>query len=83
MAKEVFSFFDLLIRQFLEKTLNNMLRRHFVELTDSFLLPLNEYFESLIVGSHTRMTLSTLRTKPEIRPFKQESFLKAIELNGT
>ncbi|KAI8853261.1 hypothetical protein BC829DRAFT_24344 [Chytridium lagenaria] len=31
--------------------LNNMLRRHFVELTDRFLQPLNRHYEGLIVGS--------------------------------
>ncbi|KAJ3066260.1 Protein dennd6b, partial [Quaeritorhiza haematococci] len=59
--------------------LNNALRRHFMELTDRFLQPLNRHYEGLIVGSPLGMTLSTLRSKPDIKPFKQESFLKTIE----
>ncbi|KAJ3222052.1 Protein dennd6a [Clydaea vesicula] len=59
--------------------LNNMLRHHFVELTDRFLQPLNRYFEGLVVGNQMSMTLTTLRGRPEIRPFKQETFLKSIE----
>lgn len=35
--------------------LNNMLRRHFVELTDRFMQPLNRYFESLVIGNHMSM----------------------------
>ncbi|TPX46522.1 hypothetical protein SeMB42_g03146 [Synchytrium endobioticum] len=59
--------------------LDNMLRRHFVELAERFLQPLNRHFEALVVGSPVRMTLSTLKSKPEIRPFKQDSFLKSVE----
>jgi len=62
--------------------LNNLLRRHFIELTDRFLSPLNRYFESLLVGSPVSMTLSTLKNKPEVKPFKQESFLKLIQDKG-
>ncbi|KAI8928173.1 hypothetical protein BC831DRAFT_449471 [Entophlyctis helioformis] len=60
--------------------LNNMIRRHFMELTERFLQPLNRYFDSLIVGHHLKCgTLSTLRSKPEIKPFRQETFLRQIE----
>ncbi|KAJ3186489.1 Protein dennd6a [Gaertneriomyces sp. JEL0708] len=59
--------------------LNNMLRGHFMDLTGRFLQPLNRHFETLVVGSHLHMTLSNLRSRPEIRPFKQETFLKSIE----
>ncbi|KAJ3266719.1 Protein dennd6a [Chytriomyces hyalinus] len=45
--------------------LNNTIRRHFIELTDKFLQPLNRYYEGLIVGSPLSMTLSALRAKPE------------------
>ncbi|KAI9201829.1 uncharacterized protein BJ171DRAFT_516673 [Polychytrium aggregatum] len=61
------------------EVLNNMLRRHFVELTDRFLQPLNRHFESLIVGSPMHMSLSNLRGRPEIKPFQQETLLKTIE----
>lgn len=59
--------------------LDNMLRRHFMDLTERFLQPLNRYFESLTIGSLTHMTLFNARSRPEIRPFKQETFLKTIE----
>ncbi|KAI8822084.1 uncharacterized protein EV422DRAFT_577802 [Fimicolochytrium jonesii] len=59
--------------------LNNMLRRHFIELTERFIQPLNRHFESLIVGNPLQMNLTNIRSRPEIRPFKQESFLRAIE----
>ncbi|KAI8812444.1 hypothetical protein BJ742DRAFT_736084 [Cladochytrium replicatum] len=60
-------------------TLNNTIRRHFTELTERFLQPLNRHFEGLIVGNPINMNLSMLRTSPEIKPFKQETFLKSIE----
>ncbi|KAJ3219641.1 Protein dennd6a [Dinochytrium kinnereticum] len=63
-------------------TLNNMLRRHFVELTDRFLQPLNRHYEGLIIGSPIGMNLSCLRTKPEVKPFKQETFIKSIEASA-
>ncbi|KAI8814967.1 hypothetical protein BJ742DRAFT_671214 [Cladochytrium replicatum] len=58
--------------------LNNTIRRHFTELTERFLQPLNRHFEGLIVGNPINMNLSMLRTSPEIKPFKQETFLKSI-----
>ncbi|KAJ3108587.1 Protein dennd6a [Phlyctochytrium planicorne] len=63
-------------------TLNNMLRRHMVELTDRFLQPLNRYYEGLLVGSPVGMNLSCLRSKPEVNPFKQETFLKSLEVSA-
>ncbi|KAJ3328704.1 Protein dennd6a [Blyttiomyces sp. JEL0837] len=60
-------------------TLDNMIRRHFVELTDRFIQPLNRYFDGLVVGSPVNMSLSHLRIKPEIRAFKQATFLKSLE----
>ncbi|KAJ3250956.1 Protein dennd6a, partial [Borealophlyctis nickersoniae] len=59
--------------------LNNMLRRHFTDLTERFLQPLNRHFEGLIVGNPALMTLSNLRARPEIKPLKQETFLKTVE----
>jgi hypothetical protein len=38
-----------------EDGVNNMIRRHFVELTERFLQPLNRYFDSLVVGSANNM----------------------------
>jgi hypothetical protein len=59
--------------------INNMIRQHFVELTQRFLQPLNRYFDSLIIGSPTAMNLSCLRMEPEIKPFRHDQFLKIIE----
>ncbi|KAI9325886.1 hypothetical protein DFJ73DRAFT_632994 [Zopfochytrium polystomum] len=59
--------------------LDNMIRRHFVELTDRFVQPLNRHFEDLVVGSPVDMSLSGLRAVPEVKSFKQETFLKKVE----
>ncbi|KAI9094902.1 hypothetical protein DFS34DRAFT_627620 [Phlyctochytrium arcticum] len=59
--------------------LDNMLRRHFIDLNERFIQPLNRYFESLVVGNPSHMSLSNLRTRPEIKPFKQDMFLKSVE----
>ncbi|KAJ3180110.1 Protein dennd6a [Irineochytrium annulatum] len=76
LVKEVV---EAAIRGFSASKLDNMLRRHFIELTDRFLQPLNRFFEGLVVGSPVGMNLSTLRSRPEIKPFRQETFLKTIE----
>lgn len=34
---------------------NNMIRRHFIELTERFLQPLNRYFDSLVIGNPYKM----------------------------
>jgi hypothetical protein len=62
--------------------INNLIRKHFIELSHRFLQPLNRYFDSLVVGSPTQMTLLKLRPYPEIKPFRQDVFLKSIELGG-
>lgn len=62
--------------------INNTIRQHFVELTHRFLQPLNRYFDCLVVGLPTQMSLDRLRPYPEIKPFKQDDFLKFIEQNG-
>ncbi|KAJ3017717.1 Protein dennd6b [Thoreauomyces humboldtii] len=59
--------------------LNNMVRRHFMDLTERFIQPLNKHFQSLVVGNASTMTLSNIRARPEIRPFKQESFLASVD----
>ncbi|TPX61088.1 hypothetical protein PhCBS80983_g01368 [Powellomyces hirtus] len=59
--------------------LNNMLRRHFMDLTERFIQPLNKHFQSLVMGNPQTMTLSNIRARPEIRPFKQESFLDIVD----
>jgi hypothetical protein len=63
--------------------MNNMIRQHFVELTQRFLQPLNRYFDSLVIGYATTMNLSCLRMEPDIKPFHHDHFLKTIESNST
>ncbi|KAJ3361835.1 hypothetical protein HDU91_003721 [Kappamyces sp. JEL0680] len=60
-------------------SVNNTIRRHFLELSERFLQPLNRYFDSLVVGSPQEMNLSKLRPYPEIRPFKRDSFMQRID----
>jgi HD superfamily phosphohydrolase len=62
--------------------INNMIRKYFQEFSQMFLQPLNRYFDSLVVGVPSDMSLSKLRPYPEIRPFRQADFLKAIEITG-
>ncbi|KAJ3387506.1 hypothetical protein HDU84_000757 [Entophlyctis sp. JEL0112] len=61
------------------ETLENTFRRHFVELSDKFLQPLNRHYDGLVVGSPRSMTLSALRAKPEIKPFRQDTFLESLK----
>ncbi|KAH6560803.1 hypothetical protein BASA62_010237 [Batrachochytrium salamandrivorans] len=61
------------------EALDNIIRRHFMELTDRFLQPLSRYFESMIVGNPSHMSLSCLRSRPDIKPFQQDTFLRQIE----
>ena len=63
-------------------SINNLIRSHFIELSQRFLHPLNRYFDGLVVGSASQMSLSRLRPYPEIKPFKQDEFLKFIETSG-
>ncbi|KAI8899335.1 hypothetical protein BC833DRAFT_586154 [Globomyces pollinis-pini] len=58
---------------------NNSLRYHFSELTQRFLQPVNRYFDSLVMGNQNQMNFDCLRTKPEIKPFRQDDFLKIID----
>lgn len=55
--------------------INNLLRQHFIELTQRLLQPLNRYFDSLVESNLQSMTLSSLRPSPDIKPFKQDAFM--------
>ncbi|ORX62074.1 DUF1630-domain-containing protein [Hesseltinella vesiculosa] len=62
--------------------LNNILRRHFVDLTEKFLVPLNRYFRTLIPNvapSNVRQSSSP----PQLRPFQTDQFMKSLKENGT
>ena len=43
--------------------LDDMLQRHFVELTDRFMQPLNRFFDTLVVGSPLQMCVSCFSQK--------------------
>ncbi|KAG1174163.1 hypothetical protein G6F70_005174 [Rhizopus microsporus] len=56
--------------------LNNILRRHFVDLTEKFLVPLNRYFSTLIpvnISSNEPLRL---------RPFQTDQFMKSLKAHG-
>ncbi|KAI7868331.1 hypothetical protein BDF14DRAFT_1795470 [Spinellus fusiger] len=61
-----------------EWVLNNMLRRHFVDLTEKFLVPLNRYFSTLIPlhNPHSDVKL------PRLKPFQTDQFMKSLKEHG-
>ncbi|KAG0306834.1 Protein dennd6a [Linnemannia gamsii] len=58
--------------------LDNILRKHFVTLTEKFLVPLNRYFATLVPND---ISLSSTLQFPHIAPFKQQTFLKFLAKN--
>ncbi|KAF9970887.1 hypothetical protein BGZ73_006267 [Actinomortierella ambigua] len=58
--------------------LDNILRRHFSNLTEKFLVPLNRYFATLVP---TDISLSSASQMAMIAPFKQQDFLKYVGKN--
>ncbi|KAF9080082.1 Protein dennd6a [Mortierella sp. AD031] len=58
--------------------LDNILRKHFVTLTEKFLVPLNRYFATLVPND---ISLSSTSQFPHIAPFKQQTFLKFLAKN--
>ena len=63
----------------LEAAQNALLRRFFLELTQSFIIPLERYFTSLLP---LRKTYQVNREMPTINEFNEENFLKSLEQNG-
>ncbi|KAI9003474.1 hypothetical protein DFJ74DRAFT_774844 [Hyaloraphidium curvatum] len=74
--------------------LNNILRRHFAELTTAFLAPLDQYFETLLDEATKRpafapdaqwtakqlsMELPSLLEPPDVRPFGMDTFLAFVQ----
>ncbi|KAL9540797.1 hypothetical protein PS6_010594 [Mucor atramentarius] len=57
--------------------LNNILRRHFVDLTEKFLVPLNRYFSTLIP-----VNISAAGEAPRLRPFQTDQFMKSLKEHG-
>ncbi|KAI8886570.1 DUF1630-domain-containing protein [Backusella circina FSU 941] len=58
--------------------LNNILRRHFVDLTEKFLVPLNRYFSTLIPVDLS----SNDGQPPRLRPFQSDQFMKSLKEHG-
>ncbi|KAI8647391.1 hypothetical protein BD408DRAFT_335106 [Parasitella parasitica] len=57
--------------------LNNILRRHFVDLTEKFLVPLNRYFSTLIP-----VNKSANGEALRLRPFQTDQFMKSLKEHG-
>lgn len=55
------------------------LRRHFLELTQSFMIPLERYMASLMP---LQKNISPLRAPPVLKPFRPEEFLATVETQG-
>ncbi|XP_077399427.1 protein DENND6B isoform X1 [Vanacampus margaritifer] len=56
-----------------------ILRRHFLELTQSFIIPLERYMASLMP---LQRSVTPWKTPPQIRPFSQDEFMSVLERGG-
>ncbi|XP_069437944.1 protein DENND6B isoform X3 [Ovis canadensis] len=56
-----------------------VLRRHLLELTQSFIIPLEHYMASLMP---LQKGIVPWKTPPQIRPFRQDDFLHNLERSG-
>lgn len=56
-----------------------ILRRHLLEQTQSFILPLERYLESLMPPQRS---VSPWKTPPQIRSFSQDEFMKTLDQAG-
>ncbi|XP_053775821.1 protein DENND6B isoform X4 [Desmodus rotundus] len=59
--------------------LTALLRRHLLELTQSFIIPLEHYMASLMP---LQKSITPWKTPPQIRPFHQDDFLCSLEHAG-
>ncbi|KAJ1658061.1 hypothetical protein IWQ61_002648 [Dispira simplex] len=60
--------------------LNNLLRRHFLDLTEKFLAPLNRYFSTLIPKV---VDMGTVKQRPKLKPFNRDDFFKSLAEHGS
>ncbi|XP_026162806.1 protein DENND6A isoform X2 [Mastacembelus armatus] len=58
---------------------NAILRRYFLELTQSFIIPLERYVASLMP---LQKSISPWKSPPQLRPFNQQDFMKTLEKAG-
>uniref|UniRef100_A0A8C8RKE2 DENN domain containing 6B n=1 Tax=Pelusios castaneus TaxID=367368 RepID=A0A8C8RKE2_9SAUR len=56
-----------------------LLKRHLLELTQSFIIPLEHYMASLMP---LQRAITPWKNPPQIRPFRQEDFMKTLEHAG-
>lgn len=65
--------------QLLAYVLNNILRRHFADMTEKFLMPLNRYFDQLLP---TNISSSTLKKgEGQLKPFQSDRFYQFLKDN--
>uniref|UniRef100_A0A671SSS5 DENN/MADD domain containing 6B n=1 Tax=Sinocyclocheilus anshuiensis TaxID=1608454 RepID=A0A671SSS5_9TELE len=77
LAKYIHSIQDLPTQR--QKVQSAILRRHLLEQTESFILPLERYLESLMP---LQRSMSPWKTPPQIRSFSQDEFMKTLEQAG-
>ncbi|CAF92861.1 unnamed protein product, partial [Tetraodon nigroviridis] len=58
---------------------NAILRRYFLELTQSFIIPLERYVASLMP---LQKSICPWKSPPQLRPFVQQDFMKTLEKAG-
>ncbi|XP_043944503.1 protein DENND6B [Protopterus annectens] len=58
---------------------STLLRRHLLEITQSFIIPLERYVASLMP---LQKTVTPWKNPPQIRPFSQDEFMKTLEHTG-
>jgi len=56
-----------------------LLRRYFLELTQTFMIPLERYLTSLMPLART---ISPYRAPPKVRPFNCDDFIRSLESSG-
>ena len=56
-----------------------LLRRYFLELTQTFIIPLERYLASLMPLAKT---ISPYKAPPKVRPFSCDDFIKSLDTNG-
>ena len=56
-----------------------LIRRHFLELTSTFMIPLERYLTSLMPLAKN---ISPYRAAPKVKPFIIEDFLRSLESSG-
>ncbi|XP_049423165.1 protein DENND6B isoform X2 [Epinephelus fuscoguttatus] len=56
-----------------------ILRRHLLELTQSFIIPLERYMASLMP---LQRSVTPWKTPPQIRPFSQDEFMSTVDHTG-